>query len=121
MITIANQSGPNLFINLSSKILHKDYEEVLAPVISSIVSHHDTVNVCAIFDENLNGAEILTIIDDAKLGIKYWRHWNKIALVSEPKWLNSMIQMFEFMSPAAIECFSDIKEVQQWFQEEDYF
>ncbi len=121
MITITSLSDCNLFINLSATVSHADYENVLQPVLDELLQQHDNVNICIIFDEKFAGFELHALLDEAQIGIKHWRQWHKIALISEPKWVHPIATALEAVSPVAIEYFKSVIQAELWFQEEDYF
>lgn len=121
MITIINLSEANLFINLSQTISHSDYENVLEPVISDILKQHHQVNICVIFADDFTGFKLHTIIDDAMMGMKYWQNWHKIALIAEPKWLQTFATTIAAINPIEIDSFSTMLKAELWFNEEEFF
>lgn len=121
MITIINLTEANLFINLSQTITHSDYENVLEPVIADILKQHQQVNVCVIFAEDFAGFELHALVDDAKLGIKYWQYWHKVAFIAEPKWLHSIATAVAAINPITVESFATTLQAELWFNEEEIF
>jgi len=114
MVTIEPSSSNLLVIKLTGKITHDDYQSTLVPAIKNMKTDFSEINVCAILDEDFDGYELQASFDDAKLGIEFWKSWNKIALIGAPKWLGKAAEAMSILMPGAIRGFNDLDEAKSW-------
>ena len=54
--------------------------------------------------------------DDAKVGLKHLTHFEKIAVVTDDKWIVRMVKAFGFMMPGEVSLFSNeqLAEAKAW-------
>ena len=64
--------------------------------------------------KDFEGFKVDALIDDAKLGIKYFRNWKKIAFVSNKKKMNDTVRTFGFLIPGQVKTFKKKKEAILW-------
>ena len=46
-------------------------------------------------------------MDDAAFGMKHWREFNRIAVVTDHAWIRSAVSMFAPLLPATVRLFGD--------------
>lgn len=99
------------------KITHDDYEKVLAPMLETAIDANKDKKINFLYViEGFDGMEMEAMWDDTKLGIRHWRDFERIALVTDVDWIKHATQMFAWMIPAEIKIFpqADIEKARSW-------
>lgn len=106
---------PNIIIaTLSGTITHADYRDEFIPTIEEVAAGGKGLSVCVDFAEDFAGYEPLAMFDDAKVGIKYWKSFNKAAMVNLPDQYKPIIRFFSFLMPCPVREFNDLESVKIW-------
>ncbi len=107
---------PDMIIGFKyeGKVTAKDYESILFPAIESTFEKNKDLKILCQIAKNFEGFKVDALIDDAKLGIKYFRNWKKIAFVSNKKKMNDTVRTFGFLIPGQVKTFKNKKEAIQW-------
>ena len=65
-----------------------DYETVWIPRIEAVLREHGTVRMLLYMDEGFAGWELGAAWDDAKVGLRFQRRCERIAVVGGPRWVD---------------------------------
>ena len=98
------------------KITGEDYERVVIPEIESRLENHDKLRAVYECGPEMTGFELKALWDDAKVGLKHMKAWEKIAVVSDDTLVAQGVKMFSFMVPCEIKVCeaSGIEEAKAW-------
>ena len=87
----------------SGKIEAEDYRDVLMPALVEAAERGDIrlVIVLPTFEGLASGA----VWEDAKMGVKNWSAWKRVAFVSDVEWMAHAMHWFGWMSPGEMKHF----------------
>ncbi len=117
MIEIRETQGHLLVAALRGKITHADYRDVLVPAIDRVREHERSIDFLALLEPDFEGYELQALIDDARLGVRTWSAWRKIALVGGPPWLRHAAGLFGLFLPGSVRSFDDEAAARAWLAE----
>ena len=103
-------------IDASGQVTASDYETVLIPAIKSALNIHDRIRVLYQMGPEFTGFTSGAMWDDMKLGILHFKAWEKIAVVTDVKWVANATHMFGFAMPCPVKVFSiaEFAEATKW-------
>ena len=93
-----------------------DYETVLIPEVEAVLKKYKKVRLLYYLGPEFEGFTAGAMWDDAKVGLKHWLAWDKVALVTDVHWLRKSIQYLGFMIPGSMKLFGNdkIDEARNW-------
>jgi hypothetical protein len=103
--TIENLPKPLIGFTFSGKVTGKDYETTLCPVIKEAAKQKKKIRIICEFGKKFKGLDLKAMIDDARIGIRYYLKWEKVAIVSDHDTINHIIKAFGFLMPGRIRIF----------------
>jgi hypothetical protein len=94
MIEVMSESQGNVVgVKMSGKITAREYEDVIIPRVEAVFQEHGKIRLMYLVDESFQGAEAGAMWDDTKLGLKYRRDFEKLALVGGSKWMDWLTKL----------------------------
>jgi hypothetical protein len=98
------------------KVNKDDYEQTLVPVIERVAKEFGELNFIMVFETDISNFTYGAWMQDAKMSLKQFAKWNKIAIVSDQKIVEKISHIFNFISPAEAKGFpvSDIELAKAW-------
>lgn len=118
MLTIEEIIDNTLVVAIDGKVVHSDYTDTLVPAVERLLADHEVVNMCALLGENFDGYALRAMVDDAKMGIKHWKAWGKIAIVGASPMLKNFIKIgVGWMMRGRVQCFDDKASAMGWMTE----
>ncbi len=120
MITIIkNLPAPIIGFKYEGKVTAKDYETVLYPAFRRTLKLKKKLRVLCQMEKSFDGFSFGAAKDDMQMGLKYFHDWEKIAFVSDKKWLNKTVEAFGFLIPGHVRSFKNkkISEAITWLEE----
>lgn len=108
-----------LEVTFTGRIRGADYEEVLTPAIERALERHPKLRMLALFDEAFTGYDLDAAWDDAKLGIRHWNVWERIAIVTDVPWLRDVVRAAGFLVACPVQGFelAEADEARRWLRE----
>jgi SpoIIAA-like len=96
-----------------------DYERVIVPDVEAAFALNRRLRVLYITAADFTGFDPGAMWDDAKLGMRHFSGWDRVALVSDVPWLRTTTSAMSFMIPAEIRLFhlSEQDEAKRWITE----
>jgi hypothetical protein len=77
----------------------EDLEKVLTPLIDEFAERKGTINYILILDTNISNFTLGALWKDLVLGLKHYRHWKRIAIVTDQKAVEFFSDAFRFIIP----------------------
>ena len=117
MINVIENLGENVIgFALSGVVTGADYENVLIPAIEEKLKTNEKVRVLYHVTEEFDSYEFQAMLDDAKAGLRFFTHWERIAVVSDIAWIVNGVKIFSFGMPGEIKTFSNaqLDEARAW-------
>ena len=93
-----------------------DYDQTLVPAIEKVAKEYGEINFLMLLETDIGNFTYGAWKQDAKLSLKHFAKWNKIAIVTDQKVIEKISQIFNFVSPAQAKGFpvSDVELAKAW-------
>ena len=98
------------------RVTGRDYEDVIIPILKNKLIRHDKINVLYHTDTSFAGFTATALWKDSKIGLRNWRHWNKVAVVSDKTPIRTMVKVFAYLLPKQVRLYSNdqLNEAREW-------
>ena len=108
-----------LAFTASGTVTAKDYETVLTPAVEAVWARKEKVRFLYFLGADFDGFEAGAMWDDAKLGLKHYSGWERIAVVTDAGWIRTSIKVFSFAIPGHVRVFHnrELDEAITWVSE----
>ena len=119
MIEILPESkGKILGIKISGKLTDRDYQDVLIPILETVIKKHGKARFLCAVDQTFSGMELGAMVDDARFYLKHKNDIEKMALVGGQKWIEVMVKVFVHFMPGDAKIFSgeELQEAWAWIE-----
>lgn len=105
-----------LVVKASEKLTRQDYEEIFIPQLNQRLDKYGSIRVLFLLSENFNGWELGAAWDDAVFGVKHRHDFEKIAIVSDQKWVKWATKVGSFFmdGQAATYASSELQDAVKW-------
>jgi hypothetical protein len=94
-----------LGVEAVGKLTTNDYKDVFAPALAAAIAAHNKVRIVFIIEGEFGGMEVGAMWEDLKTGIKDWNHWERIALVTDQRWIREGLHLFGWAVPGQVKTF----------------
>ena len=96
-----------------------DYELVLIPAMEEIFTRHKNIRCLYHIGDEFLGFDAKAMWDDAKVRLKHFSAWERVAVVTDVGWLLMAMKAFGFVIPGHVRVFSnsELAEAKQWLSE----
>ena len=112
---------PDGVLGFSAKgtVTAHDYESVIIPAVEARFARQQKVRFLYHLGPEFTGFEVAAMWDDAKLGIKHFTGWEKMAVVTDVAWIRVAIEAFGLALPGRVRVFheSELAEAKRWVAE----
>jgi hypothetical protein len=101
------------------KVTAEDYESVIIPAVDALFAREGKVRFLYHLGEAFSGFEAAAMWDDAKLGLKHLKGWERMALVSDIEWVRMAVKVFGLAIPGHVRVFQnhELAEATRWVTE----
>jgi hypothetical protein len=101
------------------QVTSSDYERVIVPDVEAAFALNRKLRVLYITAEDFTGFDPGAMWDDAKMGMRHFSGWDRVALVSDVPWLRTATTAMRFMMPAEVRVYhlSEQDEARRWITE----
>jgi hypothetical protein len=90
----------------SGEVSAEDYRQTLDPLVEQVTSSGAKVRALAVLGTDV-GYKSGAMLEDAKLGLKEWSAWERIAIVSDDHRLREAIHLLGWMVPGDVAVFGE--------------
>ena len=93
-----------------------DYEDVLVPAIEDALSRHGKIRMLLVLGPEFEGFAADAMWEDAKLGVKTFTSYERVALVADASWLRRTVRAFGWLMPGEVRGFAlaDLDAARDW-------
>jgi len=109
---------PENVLGFSAKgtLTASDYENVIIPAVQEHLSRDGKVRFLYHLGEEFTGFEAAAMWDDAKLGLRNLKGWERMALVSDVEWIRAAVKVFGIVIPGHVRVFHnrDLEDATRW-------
>jgi hypothetical protein len=104
-----------LAIEAIGTVTHDDYRDILIPTAESMLAN-GPIKMIYVVGDLFKKFELEALWDDGAFGIKHWREFRQIAIVTDIGWLRSMAAMFVPLLPSDVRLFrlSEMSAAKTW-------
>ena len=104
-------------IKATGAVSGEDYEKVLMPALENLAKQNSgEIYFLYEIDTNLSEFTIKAIWEDIKSGFTHFSKWKKIAVVTDSKVYEKIIDLFTYLLPGESKGFSpaELEEAKKW-------
>jgi hypothetical protein len=105
MRLLAGMPAGVIGVEAEGKLRTEDYTSVLAPAIDRASEQQGKVRIVLVFTAAFEGLEAGAVWQDLKMGVRDWRAWERIALVTDHAWMKQGLQLFAWAVPGEVKAF----------------
>ncbi len=108
-----------LGFRFTGKVTGKDYDTVLTPAIESALETFDRIKFLAQIGPGFEGYGLDAAWDDTQLGLRHWRGFERVAVVTDAQPVRMLVKGISFVSPCPVSLFplADLEEAKRWLSE----
>lgn len=117
--TIPGLPDATLGLRFHGQVTGDDYDRVLAPALEGAIEAHERIKALVVFGEDFEGYDLAAIWDDTRLGLRHWRGFERIAVVSDVPWLRTVVRAFGVAMPCPVRLFGGAEQddARRWLAE----
>jgi hypothetical protein len=103
-----------------SRVTKRDYDDVLIPTVSQALARHKKIRCYYELGSAFSGMDLGAVWEDAKVGFTHLARWERVAVVTDVKWVRLAISMFRFLMPGEVRVFNtdEASAARPWISEE---
>ena len=83
----------------------EDYEDVLVPAVEAAVAEHGKVRLVYVLGPDFDEYEGGAVWEDLKLGVRHLSSFERIAVVSDARWIGPAMKVFSVLLPGQARAF----------------
>jgi hypothetical protein len=107
VLTILDDMPPGVLgVQASGKLSAEDYTQVLGPAIAAATGDGGKLRVVLIFEGAFDGMDAGAVWQDFRTGVTAWHSWERIALVTDQKWMVDGLRLFAWAVPGEARSFA---------------
>lgn len=116
---ISGLPAGTLGFKMSGKVTGDDYDSVLTPAVDKAVEEFDRIRFLAQIGPDFEGYNLDAAWDDARLGLRHWRGFERVAVATDVGWMRTMIKAMGFMMPCPVQLFEvdEVDDAKRWLSE----
>ena len=103
----------------TGQVTTEDYSQVLTPAVEKAIAEFDRVKFLGQFGPGFDGYTLGAAWNDAKVGLRHWSGFERIAIVSDVEWLATAASAAGAIMPCPVEIFElcQLDEAKRWLSE----
>ena len=106
-------------VSASGKVTGEDYDYLLIPLIEGKLKTLKKVRVLYVLGPEFTDFTAGAMWDDAKIGLRHFTAYERIAMVTDVNWILGAVKFFTFMFPCPVRIFGNerLSEAMAWISE----
>jgi hypothetical protein len=106
-------------VSASGKVTGDDYDYLLIPLIEGKLKTNEKVRVLYVLGPEFSDFTAGAIWDDAKIGLRHFTAYERVAMVTDVNWIAGAVKFFAFMFPCPVRIFGNdrLAEAMAWISE----
>ena len=89
----------------SGTLTAADYSDVLAPALEEAAADGGRIRVLLDFSGQFDGMQAGAVWQDLTMGVRDWNAWERIALVTDHRWMRDGLAVFAWAVPGEVKAF----------------
>jgi hypothetical protein len=107
MLSLLDDMPPGVLgVEASGRLTSQDYTQVLGPAIEAATTGGGKLRVVLVFAGAFDGMDARAVWEDLKTGVSAWHSWERIALVTDHKWMTDGLRLFSWALPGEARSFA---------------
>ena len=105
----------------TGKVSKEDYDAVIVPEIERVDKQHGHIHFLMVLETPVKDFSIGAWMQDAWQGLKHYRGWKKIAIVTDEKGVEKFTDVFSAVVPGKAKGFTlaELAEAKAWVSSEE--
>jgi hypothetical protein len=93
-----------------------DYQSMIIPAVASKLERHKKLRCLYHLGADFTGFDASALWDDVKIGLAHFRAWERIAVVSDLKWVRGACRVLGLAMPGRVRVYrnSDLAAAMAW-------
>ncbi len=106
-------------VHLSGVVSDEDYSKILVPALESAIEAHEHIRVLVRLGEDFKDFTLGALFDDARMGLKHWRGFDRLAVVAEKGWITRFSRALSVLMPCPVRIFplAETDDARRWLSE----
>jgi hypothetical protein len=116
---IAGLPEGTLGFKITGDVTGHDYDSVLTPAIDKAIEKYNHIRLLAQVGPDFGSYSLDAIWDDAKLGLRHWNGFERVAVVTDVGWIQMGVKAMAFMMPCPVQLFAigQLDDAKRWLSE----
>lgn len=106
-------------IEAKGEVTAHDYQTVLVPAVEEKLAQFKRVRLLYVLGDEFTGFTGAAAWEDAKVGMRHFTDFERIAVVSNTEWVRHMVRAFGFAIPGEVRVYAgdDLDQARAWVAE----
>ena len=106
-------------IRMTAPVTDRDYTETLIPAIDAAIAQGDRVRLLAVVEAGFSDFTLGAMLQDARTGLKHWRGFDRVALVTDNSAIKTAAAAFSVFLPCPVARFTmaELEDARRWLRE----
>jgi hypothetical protein len=117
MLEVMNEVPPHVVgFRAKGEVTKEDYENVLIPAIDKAAEQFGSLHFLMVLETDVSNFTLGAWMDDAKVGLKHFTKWHRMAIVTPQKGVEKFSDLFGIVVPGESKGFSpdELHEAIEW-------
>lgn len=103
-------------ITAKGKVTGADYESVIIPLVEEKIKMHPKISLFYHIGHEFTGMDTEALWEDTKVGLRHFKSWEKIAVVTDVDWIRWAINIFGVAMHGRVKMFANdqLAEARKW-------
>ena len=122
MLQLINDLPANVVgIDAKGTVTKEELENILIPAIDDLIARTGKIHYLLVLHTDLKNWDWSAWVSDAKIGLKYFTRWAKIAVVTDNNAVSTFTAAFSGLVPGDAKAFrmSELEEAKKWVATDD--
>ncbi len=97
-------------IRARGKVTETDYLDVLVPAVEDALSRHRRLRLLYVLGDEFDGYTGAAAWEDAKIGMRHFTAFERVAVVSDHEWVVRMVKAFGILLPGDVRVYVNDEE-----------
>lgn len=120
MIEVKTTGHDGLYeVHLTGVVTDTDYQDTLVPALDAAIKEHDRISVLVLFGEDFKDFTLGAMLDDARMGLRHWRGFDRLAVVTDKTWIRRTVTGLGLLMPCPVHVFplAEADDARRWLSE----
>ncbi|MBY6122216.1 STAS/SEC14 domain-containing protein [Mameliella alba] len=120
MIEVQTTGHPGLYeVQVSGVVSDTDYAQTLVPALEAAIEEHERIRVLVIFGPDFRDFTLGALFDDARMGLRHWRGFDRLAVVTDKPWIRRAVTGLSVLMPCPVRVFplEQAEDARRWMSE----